>query len=213
MKKTFQETAREYADSVINSFGRNGVPNGISDIKEMLVLAFENGSEWQAKRSPWISVKERLPESNITVLTKGAYGHLICFLSTLGEWETNANVNDERLAITHWMPIPPSEETIEVNKDNMENNDIKKLVLGEEKKGNIVYNTPFGLYSAKLDTFLSQSTESILYDLNRDFGTILAQIDDVKWVNDYALSKVVIELKKRLAEAEENLKEQMENNK
>lgn len=95
----------------------------------------------------------------------------------------------------------------------MENNDIKKLVLDEEKKGNIVYNTPFGLYSAKLDAFLSQSTESILYDLNRDFGTILAQIDDVKWVNDYALSKVVIELKKRLAEAEEKLKEKMENNK
>lgn len=90
---------------------------------------------------------------------------------------------------------------------------IKKLVLEEEKKGNIVYNTPFGLYSAELDTFLSQSTGSILYDLNRDFGTILAQIDDVKWVNDYALSKVVIELKKRLAEAEEKLKEKMENNK
>jgi hypothetical protein len=109
MKKTFQETAREYADSVINSFGRNGVPNGILDIKEMLVLAFENGSEWQAKRSPWISVKERLPVANTVVLTKGAYGRLICFLSTLGEWETNANVNDERLAITHWMPIPPFE--------------------------------------------------------------------------------------------------------
>lgn len=89
----------------------------------------------------------------------------------------------------------------------MENNDIKKLVLEEEKKGNIVYNTPFGLYSAKLDTFLSQSVESILYDLNRDFGTILAQIDDVKWVNDYALSKVVIELKKRLAEAEDEIED------
>lgn len=90
---------------------------------------------------------------------------------------------------------------------------IKKLVLEEENKGNIVYNTPFGLHSAKLGTFLSQDAESILYDLNRDFGTILAQIDDVKWVNDYALSKVVIELKKRLAEAEEKLKEKMENNK
>lgn len=95
----------------------------------------------------------------------------------------------------------------------MENNDIKKLVLEEERKGNIVCNTPFGLYSAKLDTFLSQSTENILYDLNRDFGTILWQIDDVKWVNDYALSKVVIELKKRLDEAEEKLKNKIENNK
>lgn len=90
---------------------------------------------------------------------------------------------------------------------------IKKLVLEEEEKGNIVYNTPFGLYSAELDTFLSQSAKSMLYDLNRDFWTILTQIDDIKWVNDYALSKVVIELKKRLDEAEEKLKEKMENNK
>lgn len=89
----------------------------------------------------------------------------------------------------------------------MENNDIKKLVLEEEKKGNIVYNTPFGLYSEKLDTFLLQSTESILYDLNRDFGTILAQIDDIKWINDYALSKAVIELKKKLAEAEDEIED------
>lgn len=108
MKKTLQKTAREYADSVINSFGRSGVPNGISDIKEMLALAFKNGAEWQSKQSPWISVKEKV---------------------------------------------------------------------------------------------------------GCDFGTILAQIDDVKWVNDYELSKVVIELKKRLAEAEEKLKEKMENNK
>lgn len=85
--------------------------------------------------------------------------------------------------------------------------------MEEEEKGNIVYNTPFGLYSAELDTFLSQSAKSMLYDLNRDFGTILTQIDDIKWVNDYALSKVVIELKKRLDEAEEKLKEKMENNK
>ncbi len=54
MKKTLQKTAREYADSVINSFGRSGVPNGISDIKEMLALAFKNGAEWQSKQSPWI---------------------------------------------------------------------------------------------------------------------------------------------------------------
>lgn len=39
---------------------------------------------------------------------------------------------------------------------------IKKLVLEEEEKGNIVYNTPFGLYSEKLETFLSQGTDSIL---------------------------------------------------
>lgn len=86
-------------------------------ISRMLAIAFEAGADWQAEQSPWISVKERLPESNITVLTKGAYGYLICFLSNLGEWETGANINEERLGITHWMPIPSFDEILEANKD------------------------------------------------------------------------------------------------
>lgn len=81
---------------------------------------FQCGAQWQSKQSPWISVKERLPESNITVLTKGAYGYLICFLSNLGEWETGANVNEERLGITHWLPIPSFDEILEANKDVLE---------------------------------------------------------------------------------------------
>lgn len=67
---------------------------------------FKDGAEWQANQSPWISVKERLPETGTIVITKGAYGFLICHLSDLGEWETGANVNEERLAITHWCHIP-----------------------------------------------------------------------------------------------------------
>lgn len=46
---------------------------------------FKDGAEWQSKQSPWISVKERLPENNTVVLTRGAYGFLICQLSSLGE--------------------------------------------------------------------------------------------------------------------------------
>ena len=71
---------------------------------------FIAGAEWQAKQSPWVSVKERLPEAHITVITKGAYGYLICYLSTLGEWETGIKVNEERLGITHWCHIPDLEE-------------------------------------------------------------------------------------------------------
>ncbi len=67
---------------------------------------FIAGAEWQAKQSPWVSVKERLPEVGTIVLTKGAYGFLICYLSTLGEWETGINVDEERLGITHWCHIP-----------------------------------------------------------------------------------------------------------
>lgn len=81
---------------------------------------FKDGAEWQAKQSPWISVKERLPENNTVVLTRGAYGFLICRLSSLGEWETGANVNKERLGITHWLPIPSFDDILEANRDVLE---------------------------------------------------------------------------------------------
>lgn len=111
MKQTVEEAEKEYYEK-----NYPGV-----DINRMMVEnAFEAGADWQAEQSPWISVKERLPESNITVLTKGAYGYLICFLSNLGEWETGANINEERLGITHWMPIPSFDEILEANRDVLE---------------------------------------------------------------------------------------------
>jgi hypothetical protein len=46
MKQTAEEAAKQYAESVIDSFGTNGIPNGVSDIKEMIALGFENGTSW-----------------------------------------------------------------------------------------------------------------------------------------------------------------------
>lgn len=54
MKQTVKETAKEFAKSVIDSFGRSGVPGSISDIKEFIALGFENGSEWRIN-SVWHS--------------------------------------------------------------------------------------------------------------------------------------------------------------
>lgn len=98
MKQTVEEAEKEYCEK--------NYPYSDLNIRLLVENAFEAGAEWQAKQSTWISVDEQLPVANTVVLTKGAYGRLICYLSTLGEWETNANVNDERLAITHWMSIP-----------------------------------------------------------------------------------------------------------
>lgn len=111
MKQTVEEAAKEAAEDY---YGCN-----YDDRYEMRLVkeAFRQGAEWQSKQSPWISVKERLPENNTVVLTRGAYGFLICQLSSLGEWETGANVNKERLGITHWMPIPSFDKILEANRD------------------------------------------------------------------------------------------------
>ena len=94
--------------------------DGLVYDRNAMLNMFRKGAEWHAKQSPWISVEERLPENNTVVLTRGAYGFLICQLSSLGEWETGANVNKERLGITHWMPIPSFDEILEANRDVLE---------------------------------------------------------------------------------------------
>jgi hypothetical protein len=76
------------------------------------------------------------------------------------------------------------------------------LILSEAKKGNVVLLTIEGLVSANLNNLLSQPAEGILYDLNRLPETVLTFIDDKKWINDYAVALVIMELKKRLEATE-----------
>lgn len=111
MKQTVEEAAKKYS---------NDCRNRQLHCEPYCIVDFISGAEWQSKQSPWISVKERLPENNTVVLTRGAYGFLICQLSSLGEWETGANINKERLGITHWMPIPSFEGILEENRDVLE---------------------------------------------------------------------------------------------
>ncbi len=80
--------------------------------------------------------------------------------------------------------------------DDKAKKDFKKLVLEKEKEGKVVFMTWDGAMSADLEGFIKQPTEGLLYDLNRDRLTVLAQIDDIKWVNDYAVGLVIARLKK-----------------
>lgn len=111
MKQTVEEVAKEYA---------NDCRNRQRHCEPYCIVDFIAGAQWQSKQSPWISVKERLPKVGEHVLTKGAYGFLICYFSSLGEWETGANVYKERLGITHWMLIPSFDEILEANRDVLE---------------------------------------------------------------------------------------------
>ena len=123
MKQTLEEAAYDYATNK-TKFRKEVLkevdPDNYVSRKYDCMEDFQCGAEWHSNQSPWISVEERLPENNTVVLTRGAYGFLICQLSSLGEWETGANVNKERLGITHWMPIPSFDEILEANRDVLE---------------------------------------------------------------------------------------------
>lgn len=61
MKQTVEEAAREYS---------NDCRNRQRHCEPYCIVDFISGAEWQSKQSPWISVKERLPEPNKLVLCR-----------------------------------------------------------------------------------------------------------------------------------------------
>ena len=91
-------------------------------------------------------------------------------------------------------------------------NDIKDMILEEHKKGNIVVVGVEGLQGMPLIDFIKQPADGILYDLNRNEAVVLTFLPDPKWINDYAVSMVIAELKKQLDTALKTIKENSDDN-
>ena len=119
MKQTVEEAAREYAD-------RNW-PNGRFNCTSE--VSFIAGAEWQSKQSPWVSVKERLPEQNKLVLCRmvsnGAIvsGYIVVspgrspYVATDGGFEFEDWNGYE---CDMWMYIPSFDDILEANRDVLE---------------------------------------------------------------------------------------------
>lgn len=75
--------------------------------------------------------------------------------------------------------------------EKKEQESIKEMVLKEWDKGNVVYADFDGLKSIKFEDFINQPLDGMLYDINRDSAIILTYIDNPKWVNDFALIKLL----------------------
>lgn len=80
--------------------------------------------------------------------------------------------------------------------------DIRERVLSERDRGHIVFRgLPGSFMGAKLDDFVEQPADGILYDLNRDEATVLTFIHDPKWVNDFAVALTIRKLVQQRDEA------------
>lgn len=87
-------------------------------------------------------------------------------------------------------------------KPNKAQEELKERILAERKKGNIVFwGLPGELMSAKLDEFVEQPAEGMLYDLNRLEEISLTFIHEPKWVNDFAVAMVIRKLAEQRNEA------------
>ena len=102
MRQTVEEAAHLFAES-----------RSRGSVYPAYYHGFIAGAEWQAKQSPWVSVKDRLPPPGEEVLLFdiNSIRHLV--LGWLREnkgynksmWAlSNGHVDDED--ITHWMIIP-----------------------------------------------------------------------------------------------------------
>lgn len=123
MKQTVEDAAKEAAEDCYECQYDNSLEMRL--VKE----AFRQGAEWQSKQSPWISVKERLPEPNKLVLCRmvsnGAIvsGYIVVssgkspYVATDGGFEFEDWNGYE---CDMWMYIPSFDEILEANKDVLE---------------------------------------------------------------------------------------------
>lgn len=78
-----------------------------------MINAFEAGAEWQAKQSPWINAKDKLPDDEDLVITGCWCTDYFKYLQQgwycreCNEWH---DTNGDEICVTHWMPIPDLEE-------------------------------------------------------------------------------------------------------
>lgn len=129
MKQTVEEAAKEYAELIVKPQEMYLSFEGVYSLKEDLFNSFSAGAEWKSRQSPWISVKERLPEQNKLVLCRmvsnGAIvsGYIVVspgrspYVATDGGFEFE-DWNDYECDM--WMPIPSFDEILEANKDVLE---------------------------------------------------------------------------------------------
>ena len=134
MKQTVEEAASAYLQKILEStdfevnFEEDNYDAGSRDaVFDVTERAFIAGAEWQSKQSPWISVKERLPEEGKPVLIrlKDSVIRLACYDieedSNIYFWNDNYAYETFRpWDVTHWREIPSFDEILEANRDVLE---------------------------------------------------------------------------------------------
>lgn len=128
MKQTLEEAAINELFFSYACTSRNLSFAGLVYDRNAMLNMFRKGAEWQAKQSPWISVKERLPEENtgvfFAVVWKDLHkGYFVGVYYGSGYWGSEYRIflpNSLISKVTHWMPIPSFDEILEANRDVLE---------------------------------------------------------------------------------------------
>ena len=136
MKQTLEEAARENILFNHRTVDRTLIGKDLAKFGEM---NFVQGAEWQSRQSPWISVKERLPEEGQRILVGFLYyykyadrevespKHIDIFTYENGWWIDDSDnayrgkeVTEDDIKVICWFPIPSFDEILEANRDVLE---------------------------------------------------------------------------------------------
>lgn len=121
MKQTVGEAARE---NIL--FNHRTVDRTLfgKDLAKFGEMNFVQGAEWQSKQSPWISVKERLPEEGQKVFVLVMYYGTPCIREE--KFCRNSNLNRKGMwihgnnIVMAWFPTPSFDDILEANRDVLE---------------------------------------------------------------------------------------------
>lgn len=127
MKQTVEEAAKECRRTTAQSMGVyaqyhsiDECPNHGITYDEIAEAAFIKGADWQAKQSPWISVKDAIPNKQAKGMCQVKF--VDGSIDEMAMREVNKWIYPyiKTGYVTHWRPIPSFDEILEANKDVLE---------------------------------------------------------------------------------------------
>lgn len=118
MKQTVEEAARENILFNHRTVDRTLIGKDLAKFGE---INFVQGAEWQSKQSPWISVKERLPEEGQKVFVLVMWYGIPCIREEKFCRSSNLDTKERWIfgnsIVLAWFPIPSFDEILEANRD------------------------------------------------------------------------------------------------
>lgn len=74
MEQIIEKAAKERAEFMVDCFTNDDMPRNDKTMIEMVSEAFINGATWQSKQSPWIRIKDKLPDDNENIVILCEHG-------------------------------------------------------------------------------------------------------------------------------------------
>lgn len=90
-----------------------------------------------------------------------------------------------------WLSSPFKLKCVWHDEELEDEKPLRVLVARAWVEGNVAFRTSNGIHTIPFKEFVKQPLDDILYDINRDQVTILTCLDDPKWINDYALTRLL----------------------